>query len=439
VAQFAVKDIKPNPFRHMDRYPIRREKVEVLRESLRATGFWGNVVARLDNGKPEIAYGHHRLVALREEYGPSHKVDLVIRDLHDDTMLQIMARENMEEWGTSAPVEHETVRAVVEAYAEDQIELPAPETTNRQHIRYAPSFTPGLHLPARGGGLETRPYTGQTLAEFLGWLKPSGEAQAKVHDALTALQFIDEGVLRESDFEGLSTKEAQAVIEQARRAKADREAAARLHRQQAEQAAREAEAAERRRAEAERVQREREAAAARARDEAEQRRAQEEARRAVEARREAEEAKQRAEERRKTAERQQREEQKRGRQQASTVGRAVSRELREGRISYRQAPTAAAKVAEKKEGPPPHIDDFARRLASDLSKILDEDRDPRVRRLTELVKFREHIEDFTRSDLAHTLAVVAERASGYAEQLSDGWPETRPAQGRRELPATTGG
>ena len=45
--KFRVGDIQPNPFRHLDRYPIKREKVEALRESLRSTGFWDNVVARI--------------------------------------------------------------------------------------------------------------------------------------------------------------------------------------------------------------------------------------------------------------------------------------------------------------------------------------------------------------------------------------------------------
>src|SRR6266853_986608 len=121
MALYAIKDIKPNPFRHISRYPIRREKVAALRESLRKTGFWDNVVARANNGKVEIAYGHHRLVALKEEFGANHKVNLIIRDLDDEHMIQIMARENMEEWGTSASVEQETIRAVVEAYAEGLI------------------------------------------------------------------------------------------------------------------------------------------------------------------------------------------------------------------------------------------------------------------------------------------------------------------------------
>ena len=174
--QYAIKDIHPNPFRHIDRYPIRREKVEALKASLRTTGFWGNVVAREHDSGVEIAYGHHRLVALREEYGPDDKVDLIIRDLHDHAMLQIMARENMEEWGTSASVEHETIRAVVEAYAEGRIELESPDDkTPTRSIRYAPSFTRGDVLLARG----EHPYTVERIASFLGWVATERRATAQ--------------------------------------------------------------------------------------------------------------------------------------------------------------------------------------------------------------------------------------------------------------------
>ncbi|MGO8749202.1 MAG: ParB/RepB/Spo0J family partition protein [Thermoguttaceae bacterium] len=141
---FPLSKIKPNPFRHMDRYPIQRDKVEALKESLRKTGFWENIVAREVDGEAQIAYGHHRLVALQEELGKKAKVPLVIKDLDDEAMLQMMARENMEEWRTSAVVEQETVRAVIEVYAAGRVALPGiPKDTKRTVIRYAPSFIQG--------------------------------------------------------------------------------------------------------------------------------------------------------------------------------------------------------------------------------------------------------------------------------------------------------
>jgi len=221
--EFAVRDIRPNPFRHIERYPINREKVAALRESLRTTGFWDNVVARQgENGHPELAYGHHRQVALKEEFGSDHKVNLIIRLLDDEHMLQIMARENMEEWGTSAAIEQETVRAVVEAYAEGKIGLAKPE--GRTDLRYAPSFVAGEHKRVTA----EFPYTAQTVAKFLGWMQPSGKAQAKVGYALGALELIEKKILSEIDFENLSTKDAQAVVQETRKAQVGDEAAARL-------------------------------------------------------------------------------------------------------------------------------------------------------------------------------------------------------------------
>jgi ParB/Sulfiredoxin domain len=415
MASFSIKDIKPNPFRHMDRYPIRREKVTALRESLRSTGFWDNVVARSSNGKAEIAYGHHRLVALKEEYGPNHKVDLIIRPLSDDIMIQMMARENMEEWGTSASVEHETVRAVVEAYADGRVHLPAvPDKTPQSQIRYAPSFIPGIDvLRAR----VEHPYTVQTLAEFIGWLKPSGDPQEKVYSALTGLQFIEERLLKESDFEGLTTKQAEAVIAEARKARDRREAAARVHRMQAEQAEREAKEAEQRREEAEREQRRKEIEATRARDEQSRRRAQEDARRLKREQREAEQARRQAEKRQESAKRQERVQVQQGRERATAVARAVSTELKKGKIGYRQAADVALKLEGKKSGPPPYIEDFAKRLATDIGNILDPDRDAKTQRLKQLIQYREYLNDVTRKDLALTLEKAAKRLFDYASQL----------------------
>lgn len=105
----AVKDLKPNPFRQISSYPIDEEKVGRLVESIRETTFWNNLVARKEGGEIQIAYGHHRLAALKK--ARVREIDIEVRKLSDADMLKIMARENMEEWTTSVSVVHETVRA----------------------------------------------------------------------------------------------------------------------------------------------------------------------------------------------------------------------------------------------------------------------------------------------------------------------------------------
>lgn len=191
MARFKLMDIRPNPFRHLDRYPIDEKKITALRASIQSTGFWDNVVARVDQDqdrRPQIAYGHHRLTALREEYPPDHEVDLIIRDLSDEVMLKMMAAENMEEYKTDFCVTMETVRAVVLAYAEGKIVLtPPPSRTTPSHIRHAPSFV--LTSIVHNGG---HPYTIDSIAEFLGW-----SAKTRIQYALLALDYVDRGWITE--------------------------------------------------------------------------------------------------------------------------------------------------------------------------------------------------------------------------------------------------
>jgi hypothetical protein len=105
----------------MESYPIKRDKIETLKESIKTTGFWDNILARKWDGKIQIAYGHHRLVALREAMKPTDIVDIPVKALDDAMMIKIMARENSEEWRTVAAVIDETV-AVAKKFLEEHPE-----------------------------------------------------------------------------------------------------------------------------------------------------------------------------------------------------------------------------------------------------------------------------------------------------------------------------
>ena len=208
-----IKNIEPNPFRHLERYPLRQDKLDALKASMKSTGFWDNVVARPNpavKGKVQIAYGHHRLKVLQDIRSPDDEVDLVVRPLDDPAMLKIMASENMNEWTSSASVEHETVRAVVEAFASGQVVLEnVPADAAHDRIRHAPSFRMGKDGRAAA---HDRPYTAQTVASFLGW-KPD-----KVKYALMALELIEDGVLDETVFQGLTPEQARSTVVETRKA-----------------------------------------------------------------------------------------------------------------------------------------------------------------------------------------------------------------------------
>jgi ParB-like nuclease domain len=376
-----LRQVFANPFRNLDRYPIRRDKVTALRESIRATGFWGNIVARPCKGGVEIAYGHHRKVALVEELGEDAAIGLLVRPLDDDVMLKIMARENMQDWGTSAEVEQETIRAVVRAYAEGRITLPPlSPSVPKNAIRYAPSFLSevmGTHHDL------SKPYTGPVLAAYVGWdLK-------KVINALTALQYVEEGILTDDLARDLNTTQAQAAITEARRAREARETQAR----EAEKAA--AAAAER---------------AKQATDEATRRQAQKQEQHA---------RKQAADHRAK------------GKTAAGKVARGLTDKMRAGKMGYSQAREEARKLDSDRpdrDQPPPHIDKFARKLADELNAVLAGD--DLGERLSELVRWREHLDLHEAEQLSITLQKLSERCLGFADAITSTMP-AKPVQPRR--------
>lgn len=164
-----IGDIQPNPFRNIDRYPIDPAKVDRLKASINQTTFWDNLIARIGpDGRPQIAYGHHRLVALRDLYPPDHTVSLIVRGLDDASMLRIMANENMEEWRTAAAVVKETVRATRDYLR--SIWTPESKSSNAE----------------TGDGREE-------ITAFLGW------PERRVKDALSLLNAEEAGELLPED------------------------------------------------------------------------------------------------------------------------------------------------------------------------------------------------------------------------------------------------
>jgi hypothetical protein len=89
-----LKDIKPNPFRSFDIYAIDRERVKRLKASIKETDWWDNVEARKKDGEVELAYGHHRIEAMKEIFGPEHEIEIPVKDLSNEQMIRRMSREN---------------------------------------------------------------------------------------------------------------------------------------------------------------------------------------------------------------------------------------------------------------------------------------------------------------------------------------------------------
>ncbi len=185
-----LRDIKPNPWRHIDHgYPIDPAKVLKLQQSIKRTGYWDNVVARNNKGKIELAYGHHRIEALRKEFDRNHEIDLIIRDIGDADMLKIMAAENDTMDTMSPAVINETVRAAhqfLKAHPEEMKKLV--RTTPNKHGR-------NVMAPA--------------VAEFLSW------KMNRVEEALASIHDIEAGVIDKEDYESIPSQTSAADFRQA--------------------------------------------------------------------------------------------------------------------------------------------------------------------------------------------------------------------------------
>lgn len=223
-----VAKLKANPYRRLREYPIDRTKVDALKESIQSTGFWGTIVARQRGQDFEIAFGHHRMVAI-QELGLD-QVDIIVRDLTNEQMIQMMSRENLEEWGSSAWVEMETIRATIEAYGRGEIEMPrVPTKTNITLVREAhPEYVQAWHArvaPPEHNSQRTdtkwsladfkRPYTKLTVARFLGCINrdrdglgPSFGCRA----AFRALDLIELGLLEERELKGLTRTQMDVLV-----------------------------------------------------------------------------------------------------------------------------------------------------------------------------------------------------------------------------------
>jgi hypothetical protein len=207
--KIAVKDLRPNPFRDLTRYPVNPDKVAALVASIKDTEFWDNLLARKDtDGGYELAYGVHRLQALKK--AGVEEVDIPVRKLSDTVMAKIMAHENQEEWSHSAIVAQETIRAIVLGFADGRIELPK-AASGRDSVRTAPSF----HV----GSKSERPdlhYTADSLSKFLGGSKACW-SDSKIEAILNTLASVERELVEQEDLVGLSVHQADQVARQAKR------------------------------------------------------------------------------------------------------------------------------------------------------------------------------------------------------------------------------
>jgi len=93
--KIALKNLKPNPFRNFDLYPIFPEWINQLKDSINQTGYWNGFCVREFKGEYQLAYGHHRLEAAKRVYGEDYEIEVELEEMTDYMMRARMFRENV--------------------------------------------------------------------------------------------------------------------------------------------------------------------------------------------------------------------------------------------------------------------------------------------------------------------------------------------------------
>lgn len=179
--QVEMSRIDPNPYRMLDKYPFIERKLDAIGRSIRDVGLWESLIARPVGNRFQLAFHHHTWEAARRALLTS--VALIVRDLTDEQMVQLMGRENLEDFNAEFPIMLETWEAATKFSALARTDVQAVD-----------------------------------IARLLGWtevhtVRGVDQMNATARACNAALKLIIGGHMQQADFEGLSVKAAEELAE----------------------------------------------------------------------------------------------------------------------------------------------------------------------------------------------------------------------------------
>jgi len=112
-----LRSLQPNPTRDFSVDPLDQEAIERLRQSIEEDGFWGGIVCRqLRDSTIQIGAGHHRVAAALAA-GITKADVFVSKDMDDDVMCRVYARENATQRGNSGAARAGSVASALKIMA----------------------------------------------------------------------------------------------------------------------------------------------------------------------------------------------------------------------------------------------------------------------------------------------------------------------------------
>lgn len=91
-----LSELNPNPFKEkIGKGQLDEETIQKLRANLNELGMMGSLPIVQINKKYHLVYGHHRVEALKREFGKDHQIDVRLHDYNKDQLLRGMVIENL--------------------------------------------------------------------------------------------------------------------------------------------------------------------------------------------------------------------------------------------------------------------------------------------------------------------------------------------------------
>jgi ParB-like chromosome segregation protein Spo0J len=96
IVEIKISELKPNPFKkNVNGGKLNEEQIEKIQSNLKELGLMGSLPVFKRDDKFYLISGHHRVEALKRQFGKDYKVKVEVHDYSDEQILRGMVVENL--------------------------------------------------------------------------------------------------------------------------------------------------------------------------------------------------------------------------------------------------------------------------------------------------------------------------------------------------------
>jgi hypothetical protein len=105
-----LSQLQPNPFKkEINNGKLNETQIDAIRANLKELGLMGSLPVFQKDGQYFLISGHHRVEALKREFGKQYQIEVTIHDYSEDNILRGMIVENLSQRGNDFREELENV------------------------------------------------------------------------------------------------------------------------------------------------------------------------------------------------------------------------------------------------------------------------------------------------------------------------------------------